>query len=75
MDEKLHELGVLFVHGIGEQERGQTLTIWADALANWLSGWLGHDSVRPSVVYLTGDSGRSGCAGAFGFVRDPARAR
>ncbi len=41
MDEQLHELGVLFVRGIVEQERGQTLTIWADASANWLSGWLG----------------------------------
>ena len=31
-------LGVLLVHGIGEQRRGQTLTRWGDALVHWLTG-------------------------------------
>jgi hypothetical protein len=36
------DLGVLFVHGIGSQERGETVTAWGDALLDWLSAWLGH---------------------------------
>ena len=32
------KLGVLLVHGIGEQRRGQTLTRWGDALVHWLAG-------------------------------------
>lgn len=30
------ELGVLVVHGIGDQKQGATLTTWVDALSNWL---------------------------------------
>ncbi len=42
---KEHPLGVLFVHGIGEQLQGETLTRFADPLAFWLSRWLsgGHE--------------------------------
>ena len=32
------KLGVLLVHGIGEQRRGETLTRWGDALVLWLTG-------------------------------------
>lgn len=32
------KLGVLFVHGIGEQRRGESLTQWGDALVLWLAG-------------------------------------
>ena len=34
------DLGVLFVHGIGEQQRGDTLTEAGDVLAEWLRRWL-----------------------------------
>lgn len=33
---KDYELGLLFVHGMGEQERGDTITQMGDALAEWL---------------------------------------
>ncbi len=33
------ELGVLLVHGIGDQEQGSTLTQWSDAIAGWLRSW------------------------------------
>jgi hypothetical protein len=33
---KPYRLGVLFVHGIGEQQRGDTLTEMGDALISWL---------------------------------------
>jgi hypothetical protein len=34
-----YDLGVLFVHGIGQQARGQTLTAWADPVIRWLRAW------------------------------------
>jgi uncharacterized membrane protein YgdD (TMEM256/DUF423 family) len=34
------DLGVLFVHGIGEQKQGETLTSFADALSGWFSSWI-----------------------------------
>lgn len=33
------ELGVLFVHGMGEQQRGDSLTEAGDALISWLERW------------------------------------
>lgn len=42
-------LGILFVHGMGEQERGDTITQMGDALTEWLRRWIkpmpGHDVV------------------------------
>jgi hypothetical protein len=35
-----YDLGVLFVHGVGQQARGQTLTAWADPVIRWLQMWL-----------------------------------
>jgi len=34
-EKKPYRLGVLFVHGIGEQQRGDTLTEMGDALVSW----------------------------------------
>ena len=34
-----YDLGVLFVHGMGEQSRGDTLTEAGDALVQWLERW------------------------------------
>ena len=34
------ELGILFVHGIGEQKQGQTLIRFADPISGWLAAWL-----------------------------------
>ncbi len=49
------ELGVLFVHGIGEPSRGQTVTLWGDALSEWCEGWLGGGSTRFLGGHLVGD--------------------
>jgi hypothetical protein len=37
------QLGVLFVHGIGEQLQGETLVRFADPLARWFTRWLTKD--------------------------------
>lgn len=42
-----YELGILFVHGIGEQLRGQTLTSMGEPFAEWLRRWLA-GAVPPS---------------------------
>ena len=31
-----YDLGVLVVHGIGDQKQGATLTTWVDAITDWL---------------------------------------
>ncbi|MBN4047635.1 hypothetical protein JYT71_01355, partial [Acidimicrobiaceae bacterium AH-315-P05] len=40
-----YDLGLLVVHGIGEQKQGATLIQWSDALANWLRDWTAEDSL------------------------------
>ena len=35
------ELGILFVHGIGQQAEGDTLVQFGDPLVRWLQRWLG----------------------------------
>lgn len=34
------DIGVLFVHGIGQQVQGETVTKFADALSSWFTRWL-----------------------------------
>jgi hypothetical protein len=51
-------LGVLFVHGIGNQKQGQTLATWGDAVARWLAvtdAPSGTVEVRPVLMH-PGDS-------------------
>ena len=36
----VHDIGVLFVHGIGQQRRGDTLIQWTDMIFEWLLRWL-----------------------------------
>ena len=43
------DLGVLFVHGIGNQGRGETLVTMGESLYGWLRAW-GRSSVRPFNV-------------------------
>jgi hypothetical protein len=47
-----YDLGVLFVHGIGQQGRGRTLTAWADPLIRWLEVWLRRESVEVGAAEL-----------------------
>jgi hypothetical protein len=37
---KTYRLGLLFVHGMGEQGRGDTVTEMGDALTEWLRRWI-----------------------------------
>ncbi len=46
-----YSLGVLFVHGIGEQRRGDALTQCAEPVFHALAGWAGSDS-RPRSLTL-----------------------
>ena len=50
--EKTYRLGILFVHGMGQQERGDTITQMGDALTEWLRRWLGNDrfSLRDATL-------------------------
>jgi len=38
--DKQYRLGLLFVHGMGEQGRGDTVTEMGDALTEWLRRWI-----------------------------------
>ena len=44
------DLGVLFVHGIGEQKQGQTLVKFADPLSRWLARWLSRGERTEAAV-------------------------
>jgi hypothetical protein len=43
------DVGVLFVHGIGEQQRADTLVQFGEALKGWLERWLPVDGARVKV--------------------------
>ena len=38
------DLGVLLVHGIGEQAQGETLTKFAEPIVDWIKDWLQRDA-------------------------------
>lgn len=50
------DLGVLFVHGIGEQQQGQTLVKFADPLSRWLARWLSQGTHTEATVGKSDDS-------------------
>src|SRR5687768_15641472 len=52
--EKTYRLGILFVHGMGQQERGDTITQMGDALTEWLRRWLGNDRFSLQDATLRG---------------------
>ena len=43
---KTYELGILFIHGMGEQASGDTITQMGDAITEWLRKWLGNDRFK-----------------------------
>ena len=62
---KPYSVGVLFVHGMGEQERGDTLTEGGDALTEWLRQWIeplgdAADFKIRGAILRTGEMGASG---------------
>jgi hypothetical protein len=46
MDPKPYRVGVLYVHGMGEQEQGDSVTDMGDELTEWLRKWLPPDSFK-----------------------------
>jgi hypothetical protein len=48
---------VLFVHGIGQQRQGETLTAWGDAIILWLRRWI--DGGAVTVASQKADAGVS----------------
>jgi hypothetical protein len=45
------DVGVLFVHGIGEQQRADTLVQFGEAIKSWLERWLVESSVNVTITY------------------------
>lgn len=63
-----HELGVLFIHGIGRQRRGETVTEFGDALIKWFDRWhrgASPEQSRPPLRLATGP------AAIDGLTEDP----
>jgi len=56
-EQRARALGVVFVHGIGGQGQGRTLSLWGDALVAWLEKHpaLSHVSLRNTRVRPLGD--------------------
>jgi hypothetical protein len=50
MERKRHALGVLFVHGIGEQPRGDTLLAFGEPLIQSLQGWMAGREIGSAAV-------------------------
>jgi hypothetical protein len=46
-------LGVLLVHGIGEQAQGETLTKFAEPIVDWIRDWLYRESAVGSFIAST----------------------
>jgi hypothetical protein len=65
-----HDLGVLFVHGIGDQQQSATLAQFGGALQRWLSGWLEVATVSPASRHTT----PTATAGAAPAAATPAEA-
>lgn len=45
-------LGILFVHGIGQQARGETLTGFGEPLIDWIDKWAAGGAVRRPALRL-----------------------
>ena len=54
---KDYALGILFIHGMGEQARGDTITEMGDATTEWLRRWLGNDGFRLEKAELRSREG------------------
>src|SRR5262245_20898417 len=68
--EERHDVGVLFVHGIGRSRRGDTLARFGDAFVRWIDGWLAKADVTAEGVRPTARLGSAVLDPPRG-VRDP----
>jgi hypothetical protein len=62
-------LGVLFVHGIGEQRQGETLVQFADPVSSWIVRWLSRGALVDAGI---GQSDDEGPVAISGTVLEPA---
>lgn len=62
-----HKVGVLFVHGIGEQPEGETLLAFGEPLVRWIDDWLrrAEDGPRGEVEVSATKFAPSKTGGAF----------
>jgi hypothetical protein len=68
------ELGVLLVHGIGEQKQGETLNEFAAPIVRWLSEWLAPDvQVRRLAGVLAQHIDTKDVTGSARFTRGALR--
>ena len=60
MTSRMHDLGVLFVHGIGTQAQGRTLADWGHTVTDWINRWTLHASPKEGPPAITvGDANLS----------------
>src|SRR5258708_35242087 len=50
---KQHEIGILFVHGIGEQKPGETLVQFGEPMCRWIRRWVDEAIERWSSTEIT----------------------
>ena len=72
---KKADLGVLFVHGIGEQLQGETLVQFADPLSTWVVRWLSRGALAEPGIGQTDDDGHVVVSGTRIAPDDGAPAR
>jgi hypothetical protein len=71
---KSYRYGILVVHGIGFQKRGETARRWTEALGRWFSCWLTARAERELGVTVAELGRGSGAAVHDSMVDDPANA-
>src|SRR5436190_1757547 len=57
-DDDRADLGILLVHGIGEQKQGETLTAFAEPIIEWVRDWLYQESPSGTSIASVPVSGR-----------------
>jgi hypothetical protein len=69
------QLGVLFVHGIGEQRQGETLVQFADPVSSWVVRWLSRGALVEAGIGDVDDAGHVVVSGTQLEPTDDAPAR
>ena len=64
-----YELGVLFVHGVGNQRQGDTLVRWGEAIDQWVADWCAGSGMPVTVVFRDVHLHPSGPEPAHGELR------
>lgn len=72
-DAHQHDLGVLLVHGIGEQKQGETLNEFGAPIIKWLDQWLEDDVVEVGASRIPIRAGTKDFFGRATFTRGTLR--